>query len=159
MQTTAANNDEPKCSKCDASGPDVPFQIFSPYGFGTFCVSCEEAIEAQKAGEGNQLILPAIDGERAWDAADRAAGAIPYRQGGNPEHFEKIAQANRSIWARITSEAYWEALGVVPPIYIRGGFHVGECVCAGPDGDLYLTILGSEDDAMASYQVGPECAS
>jgi len=51
MQTKAANNDEPKCSKCGASGHDVEFLIFSPYGFGTYCVPCEQAFEAQKAGE------------------------------------------------------------------------------------------------------------
>lgn len=36
----------PVCSKCAATGNGVQFKIFSKFGFGTYCVPCEEKIEA-----------------------------------------------------------------------------------------------------------------
>lgn len=33
---------EPTCSVCLKSGSGVQFNIFSPHGFGTFCVECEK---------------------------------------------------------------------------------------------------------------------
>jgi len=36
---------KPECEKCGKSGHGVEFSIFSPYGFGTYCVPCEKAIK------------------------------------------------------------------------------------------------------------------
>ena len=33
---------QPTCSVCLESGKGVQFNIFSPHGFGTFCVDCEK---------------------------------------------------------------------------------------------------------------------
>ena len=37
---------KPKCSMCKKSGHGVQFSIFSKYGFGTYCVACEDAVDA-----------------------------------------------------------------------------------------------------------------
>ena len=37
-----AKKSQPECSECGASGADAQFSIFSPHGFGTYCVECEE---------------------------------------------------------------------------------------------------------------------
>ena len=37
-----AKKSQPKCSECGASGHGVQFSIFSPHGFGTYCVECEK---------------------------------------------------------------------------------------------------------------------
>lgn len=42
--------DAPTCRKCGASGNGVQFNVFSKYGFGTYCVPCEAALEAAKEG-------------------------------------------------------------------------------------------------------------
>ncbi len=42
----ASESSKPTCSRCGESGRDVQFSIFSPHGFGTFCVPCEANIDA-----------------------------------------------------------------------------------------------------------------
>ena len=42
--------DAPICSKCGGTGHGVQFSIFSPHGFGTYCVECEKAVNAQVSG-------------------------------------------------------------------------------------------------------------
>lgn len=37
-----AEKTRPVCSKCGATGNGVEFRIFSKFGFGRFCVPCEE---------------------------------------------------------------------------------------------------------------------
>ena len=41
---------EPKCSVCGKS-TDTQFSIFSPHGFGTYCVECEAKVDAAAKGE------------------------------------------------------------------------------------------------------------
>lgn len=38
----------PACNACGAAGHGVQFSIFSPHGFGTFCVPCEAKIDAAR---------------------------------------------------------------------------------------------------------------
>lgn len=103
-------------------------------------------------------ILDAVEGERSWQAADRAAGAPSEGDTYDPEHYRRIARADRSVWARISYVEYWEALEVLPPAYCPGGFQVIEAVCTTDDGlsELYLTILGSPERAIASYQTAKD---
>lgn len=44
-------SDRPTCSKCGATGTGAQFRIFSKFGFGKYCVPCEDilAIEFHKA--------------------------------------------------------------------------------------------------------------
>jgi hypothetical protein len=35
---------KPVCKNCGDSGNGVEFSIFSKYGFGTFCVRCEDLV-------------------------------------------------------------------------------------------------------------------
>ena len=97
-------------------------------------------------------ILESIEGERAWAAADRAAGAGRESDTYDPEHYDQIRRADRTVWARISEEEYWDALNVLPPMYCRGGFQVCEAMCSADDGELYLTIIGEPKSARASYQ-------
>jgi len=41
-----AKKSQPECSECGASGAGAQFSIFSPHGFGTYCVECEEKMSA-----------------------------------------------------------------------------------------------------------------
>jgi len=56
-----AKKSQPECSECGASGADAQFSIFSPHGFGTYCVECEE-----KKGEStdNVCSFEVMDGGR-----------------------------------------------------------------------------------------------
>jgi hypothetical protein len=42
---------KPTCSKCGATGTGAVFSVFSKFGFGKYCVPCEDilATEFQKA--------------------------------------------------------------------------------------------------------------
>jgi hypothetical protein len=40
--------EQPKCTKCGATGHGVLFSIFSKHGFGTYCVPCEKLVENQQ---------------------------------------------------------------------------------------------------------------
>lgn len=40
----------PACRRCGASGNGVQFSMFSPHGFGTFCVPCENHLDARPSG-------------------------------------------------------------------------------------------------------------
>jgi len=98
--------------------------------------------------------IDAIKGEQAWEAADRAADAGRENPDYDPKYYRKIARADRTVWARISKDAYWEALNILPPMDCKGGFQVCESIC---DDDnfhpVYLTILGDENNAVASYQI------
>ena len=37
----------PGCNLCKRSGAGVEFQVFSPHGFGTYCVECEEKLKEE----------------------------------------------------------------------------------------------------------------
>ena len=39
----------PVCSLCNQSGAGIQFNIFSPYGFGTYCVECEEKLKEENS--------------------------------------------------------------------------------------------------------------
>ena len=39
----------PVCNLCNQSGAGVEFQVFSPYGFGTYCVECEEKLKEENS--------------------------------------------------------------------------------------------------------------
>jgi len=39
--------DAPICEKCGGTGHGVTFSIFSKFGFGKYCVPCEEIIERE----------------------------------------------------------------------------------------------------------------
>ena len=48
-ESSVSNN--PTCKACGASGHGVLFSIFSKYGFGTYCVPCEQRIDSAKGGK------------------------------------------------------------------------------------------------------------
>lgn len=92
-------------------------------------------------------ILPRVEGERAWSAADRAAGCT------HASDYETIRRVRPDTWADIGPEAYWEALECLPPIYVPGGFMVSEPVCDHESaGVVYLCIVGNENSARAAYR-------
>ena len=78
--------------------------------------------------------LPQVEGERAWQAADRAAGAEGL--GGEGEAYWARVREPGPVWAEITEAAYWEALEALPPIYFPGGFAVSEAMTDGPTGTV-----------------------
>lgn len=41
-------SNNPTCKACGASGHGVQFKIFTPRGFGTYCVPCENAIDKKE---------------------------------------------------------------------------------------------------------------
>jgi hypothetical protein len=97
-------------------------------------------------------ILEAVKNESAWVAADRAAGAPREGDTYNPNHYWKLANADRSVWARISEDEQWEALCVMPPMYCKNGFQVSEAVCSCAEGELFLTILNTNNGPIVSYQ-------
>ncbi len=116
-------------------------------------VNAEQPATLAKIGRGNKMkILEAVENESGWSAADRAAGATREGDTYQPERYLKIANADRSVWARISEEEQWECLCVMPPMYCPSGFQVCEAMCSAADGELYLTILNTENGPIASYQ-------
>lgn len=39
----------PVCTKCGATGTGALFRVFSKFGFGKYCVPCEEAVVEARA--------------------------------------------------------------------------------------------------------------
>lgn len=91
-------------------------------------------------------ILPVITGERAWRAADRAAGCNGHLD------FDKIESAPYGVWAEIGHDAANEALEVLPPLRFPGGFMVSEAICEGPDGTMYLAVASRHGRCFAAYR-------
>lgn len=53
----------------------------------------------------------------------------------------------------VTMEEMWDMLEVVPPIYVRGGFLVGECTTSDARGDVYAHFAERNGKAFARYAV------
>jgi hypothetical protein len=89
--------------------------------------------------------LELVKGERAWRAADRAAGVQQVESFAETErngYWAGVANAPEHTWAEIDSDAYWEALEVLPPIYFPGGFAVSEAMTANAKGEeVYLCVV------------------
>jgi hypothetical protein len=131
------------CPKCP------PWAKYPEFGGSTTweCVEKEGEEMAEKI-----TILEAVKNEGAWVAADRAAGTPREGNTYNPNHYWKLANANRSVWARVSEETQDEALYIMPPMYCKSGFQVSEAVCSCAEGELFLTILNTNDGPIASYQ-------
>ena len=99
--------------------------------------------------------LDLIPGERAWAAADRAAGVTST----GIEKYVEIARACcNGVLAEIGEDAYWEAIGVLPPICIPGGFCVSEAVSDTSDGrQVYLAIVTRNGRHFAAYRARRMC--
>lgn len=96
-------------------------------------------------------ILPMVPGERAWRAADRAAGVAEIS---GQAHYDGIRNAG-PVWTEIDEEAQWEALEILPPIYFPGGFAVSEAVCDGSELDsvIHLCVVCVRGRYFARYAV------
>ena len=40
-------SDKPVCSQCGATGTDAQFKMLSNFGFGKYCVPCEDILETE----------------------------------------------------------------------------------------------------------------
>lgn len=100
-------------------------------------------------------LLPIIPGERAWQAADRAAGVG--KEGALGTDYTKLAAMTTAqlaqTWAEITDDERIEALEVLPPFWVSSGFQVSEAVCGCRDADaLCLTVISTAGRHFAAYQ-------
>ena len=111
-----------------------------------------ERVKKERSKGVKMKILEAVENESAWSAADRAADAVRVGDTYSPERYQKIATADRSVWAKISKEQYWETIEMMPPMFCKQGFQVTEAMCSAAEGELFLTIIGPPSAAMASYQ-------
>lgn len=111
-------------------------------------------------------VLPLIPGERAWRAADRAAGATAPAQprdwsrpaaefdAQHEEYWRRVRTAPSDRWAEIDEAAYWEALEMLPPIRVPGGFLVSEPMTEDPQGrTVFLCVVTRNGRHFAGYRV------
>lgn len=67
------------------------------------------------------------------------------------EMKEEFLQPNNGEWLEVTESFYWQALEVLPPIYLLRGFFVGEPDCDTKHGTLYAGFTKIGDRYFAKY--------
>jgi hypothetical protein len=79
---------------------------------------------------------------------------VGYRRGRND--YQNIAEeaANPDVGpVEVSAEEYWDMLECVPPIYVRGGFLVGEASCGHATGTVYAHYAERDGKYFAKYAI------
>lgn len=85
---------------------------------------------------------------------DTLTTAQGYRRGRSDyEAIRDEANNPDTVPVGVSHAEYDEMLGVVPPIYVPGGWFVGECVTGDERGDVYAHYANRGSRYLARYAV------
>jgi hypothetical protein len=68
-----------------------------------------------------------------------------------PQMGEHLETGER-VWVEVSESFYWQAMEVVPPLFVTGGFMLGEAHSSDAEGHtIYATFMHLKDRYFAMY--------